>query len=325
MRNIRAEQGFSILEMILVSAVVATIVLFALSSRRVHQQRAILNKTSIEMQHILQAAGNYYIRQGYRWPKTMVDLLDVVEARDPGTVKEYRYLPVGSQCSSWVIRAMATPKDPYQCGPKSEFIIELPKKKNAEFGSNKEVDDKAPFISVKLQLPDEATAKRLAAEIPSAFNNQNIVYATLMRPSRAIVEYQGLNIKKITELHMDGEDEKDWQEVDRKGQQLACPVGWKSNYRLALSRIDSCNQLVGDCDTYFIGGASPLRRALVATPLINDSSDQRPDPDQTWDQQVLTGSWLAGARYQADIQTMTDSHHGRGMLIEYCIPPNYRY
>jgi prepilin-type N-terminal cleavage/methylation domain-containing protein len=95
-------RGFSLLEMMLVIAIMAVISVAGLSYLRERVVNAKINKTALQMQQWLQAAIAYH-NDTKKWPENVNSLLP--DAQDP--TKAY-YMPADSQYSPWYISGTET-------------------------------------------------------------------------------------------------------------------------------------------------------------------------------------------------------------------------
>ncbi len=166
-------RGFSLLEMLLVIAVLAVISIAGISYLRDKALNLKIDKTALQIQQWLEASLAYQLDNG-KPPKTVGDLLPADCSNPSGTY----YMPCGSQFSPWYNNTAA-----------GEYVLYNPQ------------DEKR--LTVKLTLPDNVAdghaaevAKRIAGKLPIADVSGTTMTASFT-PGAGQGQAAGIQILKI--------------------------------------------------------------------------------------------------------------------------------
>lgn len=307
----RMYSGFTLIEVMLVIAVVAIMMLYFGSHTRDSRQQLAVVKTATEMQHWTEAASAYFIKENRRWPQTAQEIIDE------------GYMPEEAKCSPWIV---TNPTDA-DCVSRSSYEVMLP-----------DDDDRSEILTVYVDVTTEDIAQAISTHLPHAFHTQKRVYLTIPIPTRVAQSRRGLLIKKIKQQKYDtgyfiSGSEKEFDNVNPGDKEIECPVGWGKNFRAGLSSFTNCLGIMSSvfgtkCNWAYLSSMGPVRRALVAVPQVNSSKDERPDRDVTWIKDVPEGDWEEGIRVQTDTNLFLvvgypDTYVGDATVIQYCIPPEY--
>jgi prepilin-type N-terminal cleavage/methylation domain-containing protein len=160
MLNLSKPRGFTLIEILLVTVILASFVLAWVRFSHTESTDSLLKKTSEQMQLIVQAGRSYFLAEEYYWPKEF----DELENKD--------YLPSVARCSSW--QSVTHTPDPH-CENHQPFHL--------FYGNSDYIHAKS--FGVSLTLPDETLATRLAALLPLSNRDNNTVTAITTFPAAA--------------------------------------------------------------------------------------------------------------------------------------------
>lgn len=178
-KNQSLNKGFSLIEMMLVMVVVATILLFAVNTLRGRSEDKLVSRTALEIQTLLQASANYYTEQQSTtlsawaasqyygkplsstptnfWPPNLNVLVGA-------------YLQANQLCSVWPNLSSLT------CNGHAAYEG-LP----ASVGSGAASASQS-YYGITLTLPSSAIAVKVAAKVPMSSVSQNKLSAYIPAP-----------------------------------------------------------------------------------------------------------------------------------------------
>jgi len=190
------QYGLSLIEMMFVIAVMATIGVYFAVNLKIGQQNRALERSALEMQNWLQGGLTYLVRTN-KWPTTMGDLY---QGNTPYLVKE-------NLCSPW-----HTPSGTTNCNGRSEYQLDV---------------SKPPYFGMSINTPSSEIAQKLAAQLPAAVVVGAKVTSYIPPPGSAFANPDGLLIKGFYELEVKNDN-------GTKITQVPCPPGWTFDYQVAM-------------------------------------------------------------------------------------------
>jgi prepilin-type N-terminal cleavage/methylation domain-containing protein len=145
------QKGFTLLETLLVTLVLAGLVLFTVMSVRSSSEQTLVKQTAVELQNLLTAELAYYATKSttgdYKWATSI------------NTLFSNSYMPSSAQCSSWPSTTSTS------CiGNRAAYVVET-------------TNERSKYVSVSITLPDAATAEAVARQLPIAGVNDKKVTA----------------------------------------------------------------------------------------------------------------------------------------------------
>lgn len=190
------QYGLSLIEMMFIIAVMATIGVYFAVNLKISQQNKALERSALEMQNWLQGGLTYLVRTN-QWPANISDLY---QGSTPYLVKE-------NLCSPW-----HTPSGTSNCNGRSEYEIDV---------------SKPPYFGISIVTPSKEIAQKLAAQLPAAAPVGTKVTSFIPPPGSAFANPDGLLIKGFYELPIGGSN-------GTKIKEIPCPPGWTYDYQVAM-------------------------------------------------------------------------------------------
>lgn len=318
----RNTKGFTIIELLLVIAILGSMIVFATTYVHKKSRQASIRKTALDMQNLLVAASDYYLLEAHRWPTAM-------RASDNSGLIDKDYFKDGLQCSPWIDgtgTGCDTSNSDYK--NRAEYRILLAND-----------DPQAPLFTLALDVGSEKLAKEIAVVLPTTFANGNTVYASIPIPGRAQDYTNALKIKVIKNDQYDsGNSDTKWQQLNPpSGEEIDCPPGWSKNFRAGLSEGVSCDPIFSSdfdsCQLTAPTSGTPVRRYHINMQQVSSSRSEPPNEnnggrDALWYEDASnsisqTPPWLNAITVNSDMPVAGDIHRGKALIIEYCVPPGY--
>lgn len=155
-------KGFSLLEILFVIVILASLSVIWVVYSQTKSTKALLEKTAEQMQQITQAGRSYFLAEEYYWPENFSDM------------ESKSYLSQTTKCSSWQVTTAAIA----ECAAHEPFVLYY-----NTVGSN--AYKTAKMFGVSLTLPDEQLAKQLYGLLPLGMVNGRTVTAVTTFPAVA--------------------------------------------------------------------------------------------------------------------------------------------
>lgn len=197
----KPQRGISLLEVMLVIAVSAVIVIYIASFIKNRTSQAAIQQTSSDMQRWLQASSSFYVHNK-RWPENLEVLVNA------------GYMTQEAKCSPWHVAG----GDPGCMGRAQYQPIAAPSR----------------YWGIQVTTPNAKNALQLATVLPgAAVLDNNSVAAYVPLPTMPIDLGPVLAIKGIFTLQVGTDDTTG--KVGALVNKSQCPPGWRWGYDLALN------------------------------------------------------------------------------------------